>query len=188
MPTYRVTVTKHLDDGPFALRNFSNVYHISATDMVQVALRAPELVTIEKALYPDNVHIIRYSVSNPAAPRTGFSKSVFESGNRSVGAVATQLPPFNTVVAHLLNAQGRPSIMHLRPIIDESEIDSGAITTALYDAIGTGWTAPLLALNYLTDESGNPVTDIAVDTLVRSRQMGWHRRTRPGFKRGWVPV
>src|SRR5690242_19563204 len=131
MPVYRVTVTKHLDDGPYALLNFSNVYHINRTDMAGAALAAPELVTLEKGLYPDNVHIIRYSVSDPAAPRTGFSKSVFEGGNRSVGAVATQLPPFNTVLARLNVATGRASLMHLRPIIDESEIDSGSISATL---------------------------------------------------------
>lgn len=188
MPVYRVTVTKHLDDGPYALRNFSNVYHINRTDMAAAALAAPELVALEKTLYPDNVHIIRYSVSDPAAPRTGFSKSVFEGGSRSVGAVATQLPPFNTVIARLQVATGRPSMMHLRPIIDESEIDSGSISAGLLTAITDGWATPLVGLGYVTDESGNPITGVVVDSPVASRQLGWHRRTRVGFKRGWVPV
>lgn len=188
MPTYRVTITKHLDDGPYALMNFSNVYHIAEASMAGAALAAPELVTLEKALYPDNVHIIRYSVSDPAAPRTGFSKSVFEAGNRSVGAVATQLPPFVTVLARLQVATGRPSLMHLRPIIDESEIDSGAISAALFTQITDNWATPLTGLGYVTDESAHPITAVVVDSLVRSRQLGWHRRTRPGFKRGWVPV
>lgn len=188
MPIYRVTVTKHLDDGPYALLNFSNVYHINATDMVEIALRAPEMVTLEKTLYPDNVHIVRYSVSDPAAPRTGYSKSVFEGGSRSVGAVATQLPPWNTVLARLNVASGRASLMHLRPIIDESEIDSGSISATLLGDINDNWATPLVALGYVTDESGQPITSIVIDSPVRSRQMGWHRRTRPGFKRGWVPV
>lgn len=187
MPVYRVTLTKHLDDGPYALQNFSNVYHINEASMAGAALAAPELVTLEKALYPDNVHIIRYSVSDPAAPRTGFSKSVFEAGNRSVGAVATQLPPFNTVLARLQVATGRPSLMHLRVIIDESEIDSGSITAALLTQIETNWATPLVGLGYVADESGHAVTAVVVDSPVKSRQLGWHRRKRPGFKRGWVP-
>ena len=187
MPIYRVTITKQLIDGHDALHPWSNVYHINRTDLAAAALAAPSIVDLEKTLYPDNVRIIRYSVADPTAPQSGFSVAVFESGNRSVGAVATQLPRWNVVSAKLNVGTGRPSRMYLRPILDESEIDDGSITTPVYDAITTGWSGPLLGLGYVTDEDGQPITSVVVESVVRNRQTGWHRRVRAGFHRGWVP-
>jgi|SRR5690242_4651675 len=187
MPVYRVTVTKQLIDGHDALHPWSNVYHINRTDLPSAALAAPELVQLEKTLYPDNVRIIRYSVADPTNPQSGFSVGINESGNRSVGAVATQLPRWNVVRAKLNVPQGRPSNMYLRPILDESEVDDGSIATAVYDAINTGWGTPLVGLGYVCDEDGQLITSVNVLLPVANRQTGWHRRTRTGFHRGWVP-
>jgi hypothetical protein len=145
------------------------------------------IVLLEKTLYPDNVHIVRYAFADPLVPGSSRSIQTFEGGSRGVGAVATQLPPFNTVLVHLGVAVGRASLMHLRPILDEADVDSGAITTATYDAISTGWLSPLVARGDVTDESGNLITTGLLDLPLRSRQLGWHRRTRVGFHRGWVP-
>lgn len=187
MPVYRVTITKQLIDGPAALQPWSNVYHINRTDLAAAALAAPQLVDLEKTLYPDNVRIVRYSVADPSAPQSGFSVGVFESGSRSVGAVATQLPRWNCARAKLNVPTGRPSQMWLRVIFDESEVDSGNMTTAVFDQINTGWGSPLIALGYVCDESGQLFTGVSLDLAIANRQVGWSRRTRPGQHRGWVP-
>jgi hypothetical protein len=36
--------------------------------------------------------------------------------------------------------------------------------------------------------NGEPLITAEVQTAIQMRQIGWHRRVRPGFKRGWVPV
>lgn len=186
MAVFRVTVTKRLDTGHDALASWSNVYHVNRTDMAGAALAAPELVTLEKALYPDNVHIYRYSVSDPLNPQSGFSKGVFEGGNRSVGSVATQLPRWNVVRAKLNVATGRPSQMSLRIIPDESEVDDGGIIATVFNALTDNWATPLVGLGYVSDEDGQIIQSVALNTLLSNRQTGWHRRTRVGFHRGWV--
>lgn len=188
MATYRITIVKHLDDGPYAQQNWSNVYHVNAASSLEADLAATGIVDLEKTLYPDNVHIVRYSYADPAVPNSSSSKGIFEAGSRAIGAVATQLPPFNTVMVQLANNEGRPSIMHLRPILDEADVDSGAITTDCFNALQTGWAGPLLARGDVTDESGNLITAVLINLPLKSRQLGWHRRTRPGFRRGWVAV
>lgn len=186
MATWRITIVKHLDDGPYAQKNWSNVYHVSAASGVEADLAATGIVDLEKTLYPDNVHIVRYSYADPATPGSSRSVGIFEGGSRSIGAVATQLPPFNTVMVQLEVGVGRASIMHLRPILDEADVDSGAITTDCYDALSTGWATPLVARGDVTDESGHIITAALINMPLKSRQLGWHRRTRPGFHRGWV--
>jgi|SRR5690242_8263252 len=187
MPVYRVTIVKQMETGPFALQKWSNVYHINRADMAAAALAAPEIADLEKTLYPDNVAIVRYSVDDPAAPGTGFSKTVFIGGTAGAGASATQLPLFNAVRVKLNVATGRASMKYLRLPLDESQVDSGSIVPALSTAISTNWGSPLVALGYVTDESGQPIQSHEVLLPVQMRQTGWHRRTRAGFHRGWVP-
>jgi hypothetical protein len=188
MPVYRVTIAKQLIDGPYALQPWSNVYHLNDSSMASALLHAPVIVDLEKTLYPDNVRIFRYSISDPAVPNTGTSKTISESGNRSTGTVATQLPLFNCVLAKLIVTSGRPSPKYLRVVLDESEVDTGAVVGTLITAIETNFTTPLVNLGYVTDESGNLITDALVMSKIQMRQTGWHRRTRPGQKRGWVPA
>jgi hypothetical protein len=38
------------------------------------------------------------------------------------------------------------------------------------------------------DKYGFQFVSGSVDQDVRMRQTAWRRRTRPGYKRGWVPV
>jgi hypothetical protein len=187
MAVYRVTIAKQLIDGHDALHPWSNVYHISQTSMAEASLAAPTLVDLEKTLYPDNVRIIRYSVADPLVPQSGFSVGVNESGNRSIGSVASQLPRWNVLRAKLNVPTGRPSQMSLRIIPDESEVDDGKITTAVYDGLVTGWATPLFNLGYVCDEDGQVITGVLLLTTLYNRQTGWHRRTRPGQHRGWVP-
>ena len=187
MPVYRVTISKHLIDGPYVGKDWSNVYHLNDPDLATALLHAGGLVTAEKALYPDNVRIFRYSVADPAVPNSGTSTITSESGNRSVGAVATQLPPWNVVLCKFQPAAGRASLKWLRVILDESEVDSGSITTALYDSLNTNYVTPVMSEAGICDESGNAFASASLQLPVYSRQQGWHRQHRAGFHRGWVP-
>lgn len=187
MTIYRLTITKRMIDGPWFDEPWSNVYHVNAASAAAMALVAPAIVDLEKTLYPDNVRIFRYSIGDPLAPNTGFSTGINESGNRSVGAVATQLPLWNVVVAKLLVPTGRPSLKYLRPVLDESEVDSGIIVATLFNAINDNYLSPLVARGDVTDEDGQAITGALLDVNLRNRQQGWHRRTRSGFHRGWVP-
>ena len=188
MPVYSVTIEKTLSSGISTGRRWSNVYHINEPTIVEAILHAPEIVDIEKTIYPDNVQIVRWSLRDPAAPGTGQSNAVFVEGTRGVGTPDTQLPLFVSVLWKFLPATGRPSVKYLRLPLDESEITGGQVLSTLTDTISTSYAVPLMALPYLCDESGNSFIGYGFSVAATARQTGWHRRTRPGQKRGWVPA
>lgn len=187
MAIWRVTISKYLIDGPYALKSWSNVYHVNAASSLEADLAATGIVDLEKTLYPDNVLIHRYSFHDPLVSGSGSSKTIAEAGSRSTGTVATQLPPWNVVIVKFNVPVGRASLKYLRLPLDESEVDSGSIAGALITTIETDYSEPLVARGDVTDESGQPFASGEVVAVVRNRQSGWHRRVRAGFHRGWVP-
>jgi hypothetical protein len=187
MPVYSLSIEKQLTSGLSSGRHWTNVYHMDEPTIVEAVLHAPEVVDLEKTVYPDNVTIVRWSLSDPAAPGTGQSNAVSVAGTRGVGTPDTQLPLFNAVLFKFLPATGRASLKYLRLPLDESEVTNGQVEQTLLDAISISWAVPLLALAYITDESGNSFAGYGFNHAVSSRQTGWHRRTRVGQHRGWVP-
>lgn len=186
MPIYRLTVEKELTSGLSSGRHWTNVYHMNEPSMVEAVLNAPNVVDIEKTIYPDNVTIIRWSLSDPLAPGTGQSNVTSVAGTRGVGTPDTQLPLFVSVLFKFLPAVGKASFKYLRLPLDESEITGGDVNQALLDTISTNYAVPLMGLSYITDESGNSFVGYGFSHHATSRQTGWHRRTRAGFHRGWV--
>jgi hypothetical protein len=61
------------------------------------------------------------------------------------------------------------------------ELDSPALT-ALNDFV-----IALGGISGICDRFGNEYAAYSYDPIVRNRQMGWRRRTRIGYHRGWVP-
>jgi hypothetical protein len=183
---YRLTLVKRVLDGNDTGTQWSNVYHLSEASLAAAVLHAPTIIDLEKTIYPDNVAIVRWAVHNPSAPNDGQSDAVFVAGTRTTGTAATQLPLFNVVLFKFLPTTGRPSLKYLRLPLDESEVSNGVIDSAVTDAISTGWAVPLVADATITDESGNDLIGYGFNPRIANRQLGWHRRTRPGFHRGWV--
>lgn len=186
MTIYRLTVVKQMQDGNDAGRQWSNVYHLNEASLAAAILHAPTILDLEKTIYPDNVSIVRWAVHNPAVSGDGQSDAVSIAGTRSTGTAATQLPLFNAVLFRFLVEVGRPSLKYLRLPLDESEVSNGVVDSAVTDAISTGWAVPLVADGTITDESGHTITGYGFSHNIISRQLGWHRRTRAGFHRGWV--
>lgn len=187
MPVYRLTVTKSLTSGNDAGKDWSNVYHLTEASMAEAILDAPPILDLEKTIYPDNVQIVRWALSDPAAPNTGQSTTVAITGTRGVGNPDTQLPLFNAVLFKFFVGTGRPSVKYLRLPLDETEVTGGQVLQTLLDTISTNYAVPLVANTNVCDESGNAFTGYGFNHAVQNRQLGWHRRTRAGFHRGWVP-
>lgn len=186
MPVYNITVEKRMESGPFALRQWSNVYHVNAASIVAADGYADDLAAIERAIYPDNVAIVRLATHGAPGTGSGFSRNVFLLGTRGTGTPATQLPLFNTVLVQLRPSLGRPSPKYLRLPLDEAEVTSGNIVAPLTTDLNADYLTPLLAYSHLCDEHGQAFTGGQVNVPVQMRQLGWHRRTRAGFHRGWV--
>jgi hypothetical protein len=133
----------------------------------------------------DTINIYSVSIRNPDVINGNQTRPVDHQGTST--ASGSRLPAWNVAEYQFKSAAGRrPSTFYLRPGIGEGDVDgqvwSSGMGTRL-DAFRVG----ALADGHFCDAAGALFTEATFSSLVRLRQMGWHRRTRVGFHRGWVP-
>lgn len=187
MPRYIVSVRK----GTFVGENveaWTNRYHVDAADLESALDLGVSIANIEQAVYKDYVFMSRVTaIEDQADPPPGGSRLLTGSGDVT-GDATLRLPTFNTVRITFSDGNGRPSQKYLRLPLEEGDIQNGTITTALNNALTTNYVGPLLSLSGLVSNSGDPFTEGDVIPAIQMRQTSWKRRSREGFRRGWVPV
>lgn len=139
-------------------------------------------------ILPDNIHIYQIGV------REVIVSSAFERQTRAVSidgvrtTTGSTLPSWNTVKMQASAALGsRLSTFHLRMGLTEDDVTGQNLVSGVLTALNSFKSALILQGTPCTP-LGELFTAYTFDELVRNRQQGWHRRTRVGFKRGWVPV
>jgi hypothetical protein len=81
----------------------------------------------------------------------------------------------------------RPERKYLRGWFQTANVENGHWSGELTDYVNTNYTIPLLAESAYVGPSGEHPTGGSASQVIQNRQLGWHRRSRVGFKRGWVP-
>jgi hypothetical protein len=83
----------------------------------------------------------------------------------------------------------KPEQKYLRRPGWSDQLTAGASwTTTFTDFVNVQYAEPLLAMAEFVGPGGERPYTSQVHGAVQNRQLGWHRRTRPGFRRGWVPA
>lgn len=184
MALFKVTVTKRLDalDNP----TWTNVYNFDTLG-VNTALDAGVAAgTLEMSCSPEAVHVTRITAKPVAGGQVGI-RSV-DIGGELVIDPANLIPYFNTVRVILTDSVERSESKYLRSMIAEANVQGFQISGELKDFINDNYAQPLLGLLGLRGPNGELIVAATVQQKIQMRQNGWHRRTRPGYKRGWVPV
>ena len=135
---------------------------------------------------PPNVNVYQVDIRNPDVVNGVMNVPQSFDGTRTTSGDA--LPAWN--VAKLTGRADMGSRAHewfLRMGLREPDVNGQVLTTATQDTI-TALIAAFTLADCISDKDGGKITVWGFDQYVHMRQMGWHRRTRPGFKRGWVPV
>jgi len=131
-----------------------------------------------------NVHSV--SITNSNVANGNQTRPVSYDGTRV--ATGSELPSWNTVkMSGTVSTGARPSIWHIRMGLTEDDVTGQNLVAGVLTALDSLAT-DLLTIGAVCNPSGAQFTAFTFDELVRSRQQGWHRRTRPGFRRGWVAV
>lgn len=187
MPIYKATVN-FVDDLQAIDGTYSFNCHVTtggtSDDAWELANEVAEALC--GTVMPDSVHAVSVSISNPDVINGNQTRPVAIDGVRAVTGSA--LPSWNTVKFQGRSSfSSRPSIWHIRCGLTEDDVTGQNLVPAVLTAFGALESA-FDILTGLCDKYGNAYTDFAADELIRNRQQGWHRRTRPGYKRGWVPV
>lgn len=184
MPLFKVATHKLLaaQDG----YTWTNVYHIDALGLNDALAKGSAVADIEKDLYTSDTVI--YQISGSQGPgTTGGTLAVTKTGTR-VGAFADLLPLFNVARISFSDAIKKPDQKYFRACLLEADVAGQKIgTDTVIDPLGTVAAGIQAALGVVSS-NGVAYTGHVVHIPVAMRQVGWNRRTRPGFKRGWVPV
>jgi len=137
-------------------------------------------------LCPATIELVSVSIDNRDAVNGVQTRAVGTHGTRVVTGDA--LPGWNVASFQASTSIGvRKHTWYMRMGLTEGDVDGQVLSAATQGIIDDFLTA-LQALNSFVDKDGELFTIYEAKPNVHMRQMGWHRRTRPGFKRGWVPV
>jgi len=184
MAQYEITTHKYL--GPDNKFKWSNNYNVLAATILDAQDYADQIADLEAAVLWDNVFIRKIEVKVVGASN-GSTRNVAVQGLRADADPAVQLPLFNTVRVTLIAGANRPSLKYFRPPLVEAEVEGFNLTTAFTDFFDSTFVAPLAGLGVLCNQQGDLIIGYDVYQPVQQRQLGWHRRSRPGFHRAYVP-
>lgn len=187
MPVYKAIVYFH-DDLQAIDGDFSFNAHVTtggtSDDAWELANEIAEALV--GTVMPDNIHAVRVAISNPLVINGNQSRPVALDGTRTT--TGSTLPSWNTVKFQgRASFVSRPSIWHIRCGLTEDDVTGQNLVAGVLTAFGNLESA-FSILTGLCDNHGDAYVDFSADELIRNRQQGWHRRSRPGFKRGYVPV
>lgn len=184
MALFKGTIYKRLTGLNF--EQWVNVYHVEALGPAS-ALDAMETIAgLEQAVLYDWVNIYRLSVK-PAAGGATALRSVNLDG-AITGDINNAPPLFNTARVILGDEFERTESKYLRGVLQEANIAGFNLSGEVFLQIKAGYVDPLLDVLGLRGPNGEQILTATLQSAIQMRQLGWHRRTRPGFKRGWVPV
>lgn len=186
MAVYQIITQKAFNDGSHPGEEWANTFHVEATDIADALDKAGDVADVEKAIYWDNVSIVRLRVPGSGGG-TGLFADVSIAGTRGGGDPATQLPLFNTAAVTFTFTGARRTVSHFRPPIDEADVEGGNLNSDVRLIYNDTLIPGLFALGYMVNRNGAAMAGGFVATPVHDRQTSSKRRSRPGFHRGWVP-
>jgi hypothetical protein len=184
MTLFKVTIFKRLDalDEP----QWTNVYNVDALG-TNTALDAAEgIAGLEMAVTASPVHVYRVTAKPSAGGDTAI-RAVDIQGEVVVDPV-NLVPFFNTVRVIFTDSVERSESKYLRAVISEANVEGFNISNELQTFVDENYAQPMLSVLGFRGPHGEVIAAARVQKLIQMRQVGWHRRTRPGYKRGWVPV
>jgi hypothetical protein len=183
MALFRVSTYKRLN----ALNGekWVNTYYFEALGE-STALDSGELAAgYEMACSPSDVEVYRITAKLMPAGDTA-QRAVAIPGELTIDPV-NLIPFFNTIRVVLTDDVGRSESKYLRGMLGEANVNGWNITDAKKTAMQDDYLTPLLAILGLRGPNGEVIAGGSVQSLIQMRQLGWHRRERVGYHRGWVP-
>lgn len=187
MPFYKGTVYKHLIND--ATEVWSNVYNLEAASEQDALSLCQEVALIEQAITKEYVVFTKIAVRLDSPLASAGRQAQLTGMVGSVpGSLTARLPLFNTVRCMFSDGIARPDQKYLRLPIEEGEQTGGYIDEPLRDLVQISYVAALNETNGVVSSNHVPYTGGTVQEAIQMRQLGWSRRARPGFRRGWVPV
>jgi hypothetical protein len=185
---YRTVIPKEIVSGPMVGKTWRNVYDIEAADYDSALAAADVIAGYEMNFHADIVHVKEVTAHLVTEPARRVGKQLGIDRPGILTPTGSLLPFWNCVrVDYLDTGVGRPERKYYRPPLFTSQVEGLVLESTFFDLVGT-WAAQIFALTNYIGPSGESHAGYVVNPLVQMRQEHWHRRRRPGFVRGYVPV
>jgi hypothetical protein len=189
MALYRCSVAKRGVEAPYLGQRWRNVYTIEAATYGAALAAADVLAGHEMVFHTDKVlayEVTAHLVTEPPR-RVGAQLGIDRLGEYA--PVGDPWPLWNTVrVTWADVGVGRPESKYYRVGLHDGMVDAAMQLLGTYKGIVLGEVAVMATLTNFVGPSGEAHASYNVQDAVQMRQLGWHRRRRPGFVRGYVPV
>lgn len=185
MGVYKLEVVKELVASPGGY-NWRNVYHLNTPTIDDAYGVASLVVDYEVGLHSTDVQFLKYQVSDPSKVEAPRNNPLSNQGSRvAVGAI---IPPWNVVSVTFTNtAGGRPERKYYRVGLGEGDIVGSVLESAMRLTMISLTDVLVADVIALCSPDGNTITSGMVQAPIGMRQLHWHRKSRPGFHRGYVP-
>lgn len=180
------TIFKRMIDDPED--HWTNVYAIEAANTVAALDNLAEIAAWEADIMGETAEVYRLYAVTPTPGSTGAIRDVTLQGLQPVTTPGELLPQWNTVLVKFFNVAGKPELKYLRLPLYLDMINGQTIKTAVLTTVLTGYASHLEEYEFYVGPTGEPHVGSQVVSVVQMRQTNWHRRSREGFKRGWVAV
>jgi len=165
-----------------------NVYNIEAADLAEAMTRMQLIRDAEADIHAEGISLNKIFVAQVGFKnqfRTNFTTS---PGLRSV--TGDFLPAWNVVKTFFDSTDGtRPEVKYLRIGLTENDVTGELLDTGLVDLIQTNYVDVLAGYDWYVGPGGEThgPSDPGVGAYVYMRQTKWHRHSRPGQHRAYVP-
>lgn len=185
MPLFKLKTFKHCN--AYGAEVWENVYTILTANVAGVEANAAAIIALEKAVSYDEVSFDGYEITaSPAGAALARDRSYMGQGALVSAGLGSLVPLFNAVRVTFGNAVGRPEIKYLRLGAMTDNIELGKWSGEFRDFVDEFYTQPLAGNLEYVGPTGEAHVSGTTHAEIQMRQLGWHRRSRAGFKRGWV--
>lgn len=185
MALFKLTIYKRMVANPED--TWTNVYMVEGSNAVAALDTGEGIADLEAIIMGETAEVFKLDARS-ALGGLGVQRPYNAVGQQTVADPDTILPMWNVVKVTFANVAGRPEIKYLRLPLYTDMIDGINVQGSVRTAIQLDYVGPLVGMVEYVGPNGEVHTEGSVATLIQMRQTGWHRRTRPGFIRGWVPV
>lgn len=187
MGVYKCEIVKSLEDSLNQV-TWRNVYHLNTPTINDAFSVADNIISAEAAFHSTNVTFRQKIVSDPTKVerRLTFDFTATHGDRVASGAI---IPDWNVMdVVFGPASNHRPERKYYRIQLGEGDIVGSAIDTTIVSDAQAVLDTLVSTVIALCAPNGDSIVGSVVNPLVSMRQLNWHRRSRPGFKRGWVPA
>jgi len=187
MPVFRLGVHKAYGSINSA-RVWGNYYWINAVGPEAGLIQGQVIAAAEAAFHGTNVHFTHLTLSDPTHAFNGRRYEFDDlAGERVV--VGSAIPDWNVASVLFQDLDfSRPERKFYRIEIGEADTDGGTLVSGVQDLIQGVLDTLIEGGSAPCTPTGGTITAAVVSHFIGMRQQHWSRRSRPGFKRGYVPA